>query len=322
MQRTFAVLTLCLVIGPPLFAQSPIEPPLQVASQSPLQSLRLTLLPVVPAELRKGEMRVAVSETWTKVWINDRPDMLLDYEALDSRLNASWALSTLTQLQLEVDGRSRFGGLLDPLIQNVHRLIGNGLNGRDTVPRDSVNIEVRDPNSGRLLMSRHYGGPFARGVAITMTQTRPSQWGRLAYAATVRVPVRNTPEDGTSGADLGLSGAWSRNIRGRSVHLGAGITRFGTNLLEGVPAERLQRTGFAAVVQPLTRRVDLIAQYLFNEGVAKSGALTRNAHELTVGGRVRIGDRSAVEFGLLENLLTDRNGPDFGIHFGIVRRSR
>jgi hypothetical protein len=65
-----------------------------------------------------------------------------------------------------------------------------------------------------------------------------------------------------------------------------------------------------------------VVQYLFSEGAAETGALGRNAHELTVGGRVHVTADTSVDIGLIENFINYDNGPDFGIHIGISRRTR
>lgn len=293
-----------------------IEPPMRVASQAPLQSIRLAAVPAAGTPPRKGELRVHLTSTWTNVWINERPDLLLDYEATDTRVTGTWGVSDTFSVQLEYDERRRFGGALDSLIQDFHREIGNGLNGRDTVPRDSIHIEVRDPRSGELLISRYDASTFSRGLSLTAARSRELLHGRLAYSATLRVPLRYRGDEVSISSDAGLSVAWARNLAGRSVHVGAAVARLGRTRLE-FPAERLQTTGFAAVVQPLTPRTAAIVQYLFNEGVAVSGPVSRNAHEVTVGGRFRLGDRTSLDIGLVENIINYDNGPDFGIHFGI-----
>ena len=313
------IASLILVASPVLADASQIESPLRVTSQAPLQSVRLGLLPVAPANLEKGESRIYLSGTWTNVWVNDQPGLLLDYEALDSRIAASVALSDVTQLEIEFEERSRFGGLLDPFIQNFHRQIGNGLNGRDSVPRGSVNIVLRDPASNEVLVSRHDVGAFSRGVSLSLGRSRTSNRGRLGYAATVRVPLRHSGEELAPSTDVGVSGSWSRNFRRTSVHLGGGLTRFGTTEVDRMRTSRYQRTGLAAVVQPVTRRTSAVVQYLFNEGVAERGALGRNAHEVTLGARLHVSADTAVEVGLIENFINYDNGPDFGIHLAVSR---
>lgn len=79
----------------------------------------------------------------------------------------------------------------------------------------------------------------------------------------------------------------------------------------------MQLTGFGAVIQPLTPRSAVILQYLFNEGAMLSGPVSRSAHEVTVGSRFRLSDRTSLDIGLVENIINYDNGPDFGVHFGI-----
>ncbi|MFZ2490676.1 MAG: DUF3187 family protein [Thermoanaerobaculia bacterium] len=317
----WATALVVILLTPPAVPAQVIEPPMHVASQAPLQSIRLATVPAAGTPPRKGELRVQLTSTWTNVWINERPNLLVDYEATDTRLAATWGLSDTFSVQLEYDERRRFGGRLDSLIQEFHHDIGNGLNGRDTVPRDSIHIEVRDPSSGELLISRHDSSTFARGLSLTAARSRALRYGRLAYSVTLRVPVRYDGKEVSTSSDAGLSLAWAHQLAGRSIHVGAAVARLGRTQLE-FPAERLQMTGFAALVQPLTPRTAMIVQYLFNEGVAVSGPLSRSAHEVTVGGRVRLSGQTALDVGLVENIIHFDNGPDVGIHFGVNWTSR
>jgi hypothetical protein len=209
-------------------------------------------MPFGPADLQKGETRVHLSGTWTNVWVNDQPGVLLDYEALDSRIAVAHALSDSTQLEIDFEERSAFGGLLDGFIQDFHRQIGNGLNGRDSVPRGTVNIVVRDPQSDEVVISRHNVGAFSRGVSLTLGRSASTKRGRFGWAATVRLPLRHAGEELTSSTDAGLSTSWSHNVGRTSVHFGGGLTRFGTTDVDGVRTSRFQRTGLAAVVHSVT----------------------------------------------------------------------
>lgn len=317
-RRRVAALVLILVASAAAEAQVRIEPPMRVASQAPLQSTRLALIPAAAADLRKGEVRVEFTETWTNVWVNERPALLLDYEALESRLSATWAVSDTWFLELEADDRRRFGGALDATIQNFHHAIGNGLNGRDTVPRNTVNIEVRNPNTGELALSLHDEGTFSRGLSATAARSQPFLGGRLAFAVTVRVPLRHSGEELATGSDAGVSAGWSRNVARRSIHFGMGVTRHGSVVVD-FPVERTQKTGLVALVQPIAPRTAAVLQYLYNGGVARSGPLSHDAHEVTIGGRFYVTDRTAIDVGFIENVVNYDNGPDVGVHLGISR---
>lgn len=319
--RSVALL-IALLAGPAAIAAPPAEAPLHISSQAPLQSLRLGLLPVVPAQLPRGETLVQMSGTWTNVWVNDAPSLLLDYEALDSRITLIHGLTERTELQLEVENRKGFGGFLDPLIQDFHGMIGNGMNGRDSVGRNQVHIEIRDPETGKLLLDRHALGSYSRGIVASVAHSRPLASGQLAYAGSVRVPLRHGGDEVWQSADAGVSLAWSRVVRGRSIHLGGALTRFRKSDLTPITLDRTQKTGFVALVQPVTPRTALIVQYLFNDGAASRGPLSRSAHELTFGGRIHLNEATSLDIGILENIIHFDNGPDFGFHVAITRRTR
>jgi hypothetical protein len=64
-----------------------------------------------------------------------------------------------------------------------------------------------------------------------------------------------------------------------------------------------------------------MVQYLFTEGVAEDlGDLSSPSHEITLGAKWEVIQGTVLEFGLIENVITLGNSPDFGIHFGITSR--
>lgn len=316
--RLQLALTLALTGAAAARAETRIEPPMRVASQAPLQSTRLALVPASAGYLRAGEVRLELTETWTNVWVNQRPAMLLDYEAVELRLSATWAVSDTWSLQMDIDERRRFGGALDAAIQNFHRLIGNGLNGRDSVPRNAVTIEVTDPDTGQVRLSLSDEGTFSRGVSATVGRSNRLLGGRATLGASLRVPLRHAGEELATGSDIGVSAGWSGKISRSSIHFGAAVTRLGRVEVD-YPIRRIQKTALAAYVHPLTRRTAAVVQYLYNDGTARSGPLGRDIHEVTIGGRFYISPRTSVDLGLIENVLHYDNGPDVGIHIGISR---
>jgi hypothetical protein len=287
-----------------------------IASQSPLQSLHLGLLPAVPRDLAPGEISVQRSETWTNVWIDQRPELLVDYEAVDSRLGISVGLPRSMQLQIALEDRTGTGGKLDSLIENFHHVIGNH-DDRHTVNRDTVNIELRDPKTGALIVSRHSLGPFSRAASATLSKRYAFGPGELAAAASVRIPRKGSDTLGPDGIDSGISLAWSGLVRGRSVHAGAGLSRLANPYIGPLRVGRIEKTLFAAAVQAMTARTALIAQYLFNASIAESGPLATGSHEVTLGTRVHVTQSTAFDIGVVENIINLNNGPDFGFHFGL-----
>lgn len=307
---------LLLLAVSPLRADT-VESPMWISSQSPLQSLHLGLLPAVPRDLAPGEMFVQRSETWTNVWIDQRPELLIDYEAVDSRLGVSIGLRRSMQLQIALEDRTGTGGKLDSLIENFHHLIRNR-DDRHTVNRDRVNIELRDRKTGALIASRHSLGPFSRAATATLSKRYGFGPGELAGAVSVRIPRRGSDPLGPGGIDSGVSLAWSGLIRGRSVHAGAGLSRLASPYIGPLRVGRSEKTLFVAAVQPMTTHTALIAQYLFNASIAESGPLANGSHEITVGTRVHVTPYTAFDIGVVENIINLNNGPDFGFHFGLI----
>jgi hypothetical protein len=306
-----------LLAAAPLRADRTVESPMWIASQSPLQSLHLGFLPAVPRDLAPGEISVQQSETWTNVWIDYRPELLVDYEAVDSHLGVNFGLRRSMQLQVAIEDRVGTGGALDPLIERFHRVIGNH-DDRHTVKRGTVNIEIRDPNTGALIVSRHSLGSFSRAASMTLSRSYPLGPGQFAGAVALRVPRRTDDPLGSRGPDTGVSLAWSGLLAQRSVHAGVAVSRLATTNVGTLRVGRMEKTVLIAAAQPIASRYALIGQYLFNAAIAQSGPLATASHELTVGARAHITPNTAVDIGFVENVLNYRNGPDFGFHFGLT----
>jgi uncharacterized protein DUF3187 len=320
MHRLFRLCAVLLFVVSPV-SGADVEPPMWVPSQSPVQSLHLALLPVVPRDLAPGEVSVQRSDTWTNVWIDQRPQILVDYEAVDSRLGIEVGLRRSMQLRIALDDRVGTGGRLDTLIENFHRVIGNH-DARDTVRRDSINIELRDPQTGATLVSRRSLGPFSRSVEVTLSKRYTLLRGDASGALSVRFPRVGSDAIMPTGIDSALSLAWSGSILGRSVHAGAGLSRFASAYIGPVRARRTGRTLFIAAAQPASARSALIAQYLYNAPIAKFGPLATGSHEVTVGARLHVTPQTALDAGIVENVINLKNGPDFGFHFGLTHDVR
>ena len=295
-----------------LGAQS-IERPMWISSQSPMQSLHLGLMPAVPQWLAPGEFSVERAETWTNVWIDQRPALLIDYEAIDSRVAINGGLPWSSQFRVELEDRIGTGGRLDGLIENFHRVIHN-VDQRDTVRRGSVNIEVRDRKTGDLVISRHSLGHFSRAATATLSR----RFGNFAGSVSMRVPRNGGEAVDRGGVDTGVSLAWSRMIDGRSVHAGGGVSRLANAYIGPMRVGHVEKTAFVAAVQPVTARTSLIAQYLFNAAIAETGPLANGSHEVSIGTRFHATARTAFDAGIVENIINFNNGPDFGFHFGLT----
>ena len=67
--------------------------------------------------------------------------------------------------------------------------------------------------------------------------------------------------------------------------------------------------------------MSLLIQYLVSEGVAEDlGEISKPSHEVTLGWKGEVRKGTVVEVGLIENVITYDNSPDFGVHAGFTQR--
>ena len=65
----------------------------------------------------------------------------------------------------------------------------------------------------------------------------------------------------------------------------------------------------------------MLLQYLRTEGLSPDfGPFAAESHEFTLGWKWEVVSKTVIEVGLIENLISFDNSPDFGIHVGLVRR--
>jgi len=307
--------------------------PLKIPSQSPFQSLRLALVPRTPSTLGRGQWEVAVGATWANVWANDDARFdpangeygryLLDYETLHGSLAAAWGVSDTLQVELEYDERWRFGGVMDGFVQGFHDLFGIDQSGRDRVPRDAFRVLLDFPGQPRAELGDGDRGAFVRNVTATAqhnvtcgTAALPA----LAWAATVRYAALS--EDLSGGeVDLALSVSASRRFDSFYGYLTFGHAWYGSDAAGGIPLADSQLTALAALEWRYAPRASLLLQWLASEAVVDDlGPFSESSHEVTLGWKGELSAGGVLEIGLIENLLTFDNSPDFGVHAGWTQR--
>ncbi|MBW1855523.1 MAG: DUF3187 family protein, partial [Deltaproteobacteria bacterium] len=96
----------------------------QYRSQSPGQSLRFTMLDILPGPINAG-WRTSTGATWTNTWA-DNDEYTLDYEMLDAYVAVSYAFNNRFEIGFFFENRSFFGGYMDNTIQEFHDIFGIG----------------------------------------------------------------------------------------------------------------------------------------------------------------------------------------------------
>lgn len=308
--------------------------PLHLSSQSPLQSLRLALTPRTPSTLGRGQFELRAVATWANLWAIDSANFFpefgeygpyyLDYETLDATVSVAYGVSDVLQVEGGFENRNRFGGAMDGFIQGFHDLFGLDQNGRDRVPKDQHRI-VLDPGDGRAVVDvgSEGIGTFSRAVELTI-QHNVSCGGRhrpaLAWSVTGRYGLHADELEG-SPLDVALSLSTSRRLGEFYVYGTLGYARYGSDRFRGLELRDSQLSGLVAGEWRFRPRMSVVFQWLASQGaVDEYPPFSKPSHEVTVGWKGEIADLGVLELGLLENVITFDNSPDFGIHVGYAKR--
>jgi hypothetical protein len=308
--------------------------PLSLRSQSPFQSLRLGILPRTPSTLARGENQLQIGTTWANVWANEElqfdPEngmlgsFLLDYESMDANISYAHGLSDIFQIELEYEQRWRFGGVMDGLIEGFHDLFGLGQSGRDLWPRNRFFIFVEsDDGSPPLVIGESGRGSFSRAVLATLQHNVTCGTARipaLSWSATARYAIGDEALEG-SARDLALSVAASRRFGEFYVYLTLGYAWYGTDAIYDIPLEDTQFTILAAGEWRFKPRMSMILQFMTTEGVATDfDPFSKTSNEVVFGWKWELRQAGVLEIGLLENIVSFNNSPDFGFHAAFTQR--
>ncbi|MCS6971155.1 MAG: DUF3187 family protein [Planctomycetota bacterium] len=298
--------------------------PLRVPSQSLGQSLRLGLVPRAPTDLDAGQWEFFLGSTWVNVW-SLQAEYSLDYEMLRHDAAVAYAPCEATAIEAGASTRTTFGGAMDRYIEFTHQ-IADLDGGRYLAPRNRALIRiVPTTTQPRVLLTDEEleGATQAFGYACIQrrlwsgTAWRPA----VAIAVTAQTPLRN--ETIYEGGDLDLAADLIAAYRLWRVHSYAMIncTRFGAERVYGVRLHRHVWNALAAAELRLTAGTSLIVQYLYSQGVFPDyHVFSRASHELVAGFKGRVGEALVLEIGILENLFTFDNSPDFGVHAALRSR--
>jgi thiol-disulfide isomerase/thioredoxin len=300
--------------------------PLKLPSHSPLQALRLGLVPRAPSTLSRGQKEVRAAASWVNIWNVPEREYFFDYEMLLTTATFDYGISDTLQVGIGAEIRSRFGGKMDNFIQGFHDLFGIGQNDRDLAPKGAFTFEI-EPSDTRpgVTLTSDDRGIFSRILVGTLQHNVTCGTARLpafSYAVTARVEVGDSDDlQGGDALDIGVSVSLSRRLGDFYAYGTLGYARFGRERFRGIELRDHQLTGLAALEWRFAPRMSLLIQYLITEGVAKSlGQISRASHEVIIGLKGEIRERTVLEIGLIENVVNLDNSPDFGLHEGVTHR--
>ncbi|MGD2269813.1 MAG: DUF3187 family protein [Desulfobacterales bacterium] len=299
--------------------------PLDLPSQSPIQALRLGLSPRTPSTLGRGEVETRFRSTWVNIWASEAPEFVFDYEQLQTNIGLAYGLTDTIQLEMGFETRSRFGGAMDSFIQEFHDLFSIDQNGRDEVPRGDFTFDIGSSNgSPGVSLTDSDRGIYATNLLFTLQHNVTCgtvSWPAFAYAFTLRTELKNEDLEGGSPLDLGIWLSASRRFGDCYLYGTIGYTLFGREAFHSVELRGDQLSGLVTIEWRFKPRASLLAQYLITEGAAEDlGDLSSSSNEITLGAKWEFAKGTVLEFGLVENVITLGNSPDFGLHFGITSR--
>jgi thiol-disulfide isomerase/thioredoxin len=306
--------------------------PLKLYAQSPFQALRLTIRPRTPSTLGKGQFEGSFWATWVNVFdleneVGDPANQFfLDFETLQTVLAVSYGITDTFEIEGEFQSRRRFGGFMDSFIEGFHDLFGIDQGGRLDVPRDDFSIHLT-PEDGREPVWLDPGdrGVFSQTLGVSFQHNitcGTSKFPALAYSVSARYEMNDDDDfSDSSKLDFGASASVSRRF-GRFYAYGTlGYAWFGRDNFRGLELENTQWTFLVAGEWRIFTRQSMIVQLLVTEGqVQNFGAFSEQSNEITLGYKWEVRDGGILEVGLIENIISFDNSPDFGFHLGYSQR--
>jgi hypothetical protein len=214
---------------------------------------------------------------------------------------------------------------MDGFVQGFHDLFGIDQNGRDLVPRNQFSFDLDPPGGPSVSLTSADRGTFTRSVQASLQHNvscGTAHAPAFSYSVTSRVETLDSGDlSGGSDVDFGASVALSRRVKQFYFYGTLGYAWFGRNNFRGIPLEDTQYTILAAAEWRFRADQSFLLQYLLTEGLAPDfGPFADPSHEITIGWKWEVVSKTVIEVGLIENLVTFDNSPDFGIHAGVVRR--
>ena len=304
-----------------------------ISSDAPFSPLQLDAAGLPAPTLDPGELRIAIDGRWISIWAKDDESFeptqgqygryFLDYETAEASVDVSWGLADGIELWAGVSQSSRFGGELDGLVESFHDLFGLDPGQRDQVPDDQFNIRVQPEGGEAIRLTGDDRGPFTSDLTLGLGHrlfSAPHGGPTLYWSAAIR--LFDAPgEVAGDPIDAGLSAGLFHRGRRWSGRLAGGVFRQGSEAVLGVSLRRVRFQMAAALSWEATSRWSLYLTGLSTQGIARRFApWDEPSHEVELGAALGLGQRSVVRVGLVENVASRDNGPDFGLRVGWSHR--
>ncbi len=299
--------------------------PLRLQSQSPFQTLRLTLTPMAPTFQRPGTWETGATMSLANVWANSPGHYRIDYESLDTSFFAAYGINESLRLEIGFQEKRLFGGILDGFITDFHDFFDLDQDGRDTTPFGLVEIEILDDNGDPLLSYSRGSGVYSRSITASLEHRLTC--GSYSFPAVSYLIAARYDTEGPHmlkrdfPVDLGLSLMAAKKLGPVNLYLSAGIFWYGSSQIQKVELKNIQKALMTGVEWRFAQHHSLLLQGLITEGAAKNlGPFSDASYEVTLGWKWEVIPSGVMELGLIENIIIWDNSPDFGLHGGFSYR--
>lgn len=298
------------------------DAPLGVANKHPLIAIQSLPLAASAWILPPGHSRWGVSvdvSNWLRAEVDGDERLQIDGETTTLLLAWRRGLGHGLDLGIEMPLIRHAGGFTDDFIEQWHALWGLPQNGRDTVPSDRLYYRYQDSGGEQFLIDDTTSGLGDLRVLLGLA-LRTGELHQLSLRTMIMAPSGDPDKltgSGGWGGSVGLH--WRDQGSGERFVLGyelAGGVAFGE------PGEVLSDRrrpasgwGSAMLAWRVARWVSLKAQLDGHSAFYESRlpALDNMALQLSVGATFIVGERSAIDIALSEDILLD-TAPDVVFH--------
>jgi hypothetical protein len=313
-------------------ALAPSDGPVEIRDEHVLAQGRLTLPPIAPDTLARGDWSFRVGLLWCNsfAWTQDVPGehpkdrrFLIDGETRTLDLVVARGIGRNVQVGVRLPLRWRGGGSLDGLIDGWHRAFGLPNGNRPAFLENAFRVE----GVTREFTSFSWNDAQGTGLGNLELEGRwrvhdggPRGW-RTAVAARVALPTGTGPF-GDDQAGLGVQLVAAKRLAGRlDLFIGGGGLVQGSGPVRGIAYEPWRGHVFLVLDLRLFGGFHVLAETDAATRLIRDIDLYPGMHWITnVSGRVPLSSRARFEFGFTENFKNQMSTTDFGLHFGLALR--
>jgi len=250
--------------------------------------------------------------------------ILLDGEATELSYDLRYGVADRWEVGIFVPFLVQGGGILDPIIQDWHRLWGLPNGGRQWAPNNRYLYQyARD---GQMVLDVGQGSSSFGDIQLT-TGYEVAQ--HLAARAMFKLPTGSASDlsgNGAAGGALWLDGGLplKHAFRRLTLYASIGCSFNGTGQILSQQQKRILPFGGAGFRIQFTDRWDARFQMYINAPAYKDSELTPLAHvavPLTVTTSYKFTKKATLSMGFQEK-AAPLASPDFGVHVGLAFDSR